>query len=172
VDDQERVRIRGYLRAQAAKLTPAEVIDKVLTAMTDLRRAAASVPKDRFEERPAPGEWSSNEVMAHVVDASRHFGDQVVAILDGRPRVTVTREPSTTDRFPADEWSAILEHDRAALFDRVRRADPQQALTETIEHRMFGPLTWREVLLFMRLHDLDHVGQLQQIGAALAAHPA
>lgn len=172
MDDQERARIRGYLRAQAAKLTPAEVIDKVLTAMADLRRAAAFVPKDRFEERPAPGEWSGNEVMAHVVDVGRHFGDQVVDILDGRPRATVTREPSTTDRRPADEWSAILERDRAALFDRVRRADPTQALTETIEHQMFGPLDWREVLLFTRLHDLDHVGQLQQIAAALAARPA
>lgn len=38
---------------------------------------------------------------------------------------------------------------------------------------MFGPLTWRETLLFTRLHDLDHAGQLQKIAAALApARPA
>jgi hypothetical protein len=40
---------------------------------------------------------------------------------------------------------------------------------QRIEHPMFGPLTWRETLLFTRLHDLDHAGQLQKIAAAFAA---
>jgi hypothetical protein len=62
----------------------------------------------------------------------------------------------------------MLEREREALFARALRADPQASLGETIEHRMFGPLNWRETLLFMRLHDLDHVGQLQKITAALA----
>ena len=33
------------------------------------------------------------------------------------------------------------------------------------------PLNWRETLLFMRLHDLDHAGQLDKIAATLAATP-
>ena len=32
---------------------------------------------------------------------------------------------------------------------------------------MFGPLNWRETLLFLRLHDLDHAGQLRKIAAVL-----
>jgi hypothetical protein len=54
------------------------------------------------------------------------------------------------------------------LFERVLRADPLANLERPIEHRMFGPLNWREALLFMRLHDLDHAGQLQKIAATLA----
>jgi hypothetical protein len=50
----------------------------------------------------------------------------------------------------------------------VGAADPAAHPDATIEHRMFGLLNWREALLFMRLHDLDHVGQLQKITAALA----
>ena len=163
--DEER-RIRSYLQAQAAKLSPADVIDKVRAAMADLHRAALAVPKDRFEERPAAEEWSGNEVMAHVVDAGRHFGDQIVAILDGRPR-PAPREPSTAARHTADEWAAVLTRDREALFARALAADPRAAPDETIEHRMFGPFSWREALLFMRLHDLDHAGQMQKITAAL-----
>ena len=166
--NDEQQRIRSYLQAQAAKLTPADVIDKVRGAMADLRAAAAGVPKERFEERPEPEEWSGNEVMAHVVQAGRYFGDQVVDILDGRRPTSAMPERATGETRTADEWSAVLERDRDALFDRVRRADPRQALAETIEHRMFGPLNWRETLLFMRLHDLDHVGQLQKIAVALA----
>jgi hypothetical protein len=166
VDDEPR-RIRGYLQAQGAKLAPADVIDKVSAAMADLRRAAAAVPPARFAERPAPDEWSGNEVMAHVVDAGRHFGDQILAILDGRPRTAADRERDATVRR-AEEWWAILARDREALFTRVRVADPLAGPGETIEHQMFGPLTWREMLLFMRLHDLDHAGQLQKIATALA----
>ena len=69
---------------------------------------------------------------------------------------------------PAAEWSAILARDREALFTRVLGADPLAHLERSIEHGMFGPLNWRETLLFMRLHDLDHAGQLQKIAAALA----
>ena len=162
----EQKRIRSYLQAQGAKLSPADVIEKVRAAMADLRRAAAAVPAARFEERPAPEEWSGNEVMAHVVDAGRHFGDQIVAILDGGE--PARREREEGNRRTAEAWCAVLEQDREALFERVRAADPAARPGATIQHRMFGPLTWRETLLFMRLHDLDHVGQLQKIAAALA----
>jgi uncharacterized damage-inducible protein DinB len=163
VTDEQR-RIRGYLQAQGAKLSPADVIDKVEAAMADLRAAALAVPAARFDERPAPEEWSGREVMAHVVDAGRHFGDQVLTILDGH--APAAREAVTPPT--AAEWCAVLARDREALFARVLAADPQAQPDARIEHRMFGPLTWRETMLFMRLHDLDHAGQLQKITAALA----
>jgi len=166
VNDEQK-RIRGYLQAQGAMLSPLEVIDKVRAAMADLRRAAGAVPPARFTDRPEPDELSGNEVMAHVVDAGRHFGDQIVAIVDGRPRAAADREREAGERT-AEAWCAVLARDREALFERVRAADAHANLGETIEHSMFGPLNWRETLLFMRLHDLDHVGQLQKIAAAFA----
>jgi hypothetical protein len=170
---EEALRIRSYLQAQGAKLSPSDIIAKVRAAMADLDHAARALPPNRFDERPAPEEWSGNEVMAHVVDAGRHFGDQIIAVLDGRRRESGRRERGPVDRHTADEWGAILERDRAALFERVLRADPEAALDQTIEHPFFGPLNWRETLLFTRLHDLDHAGQLQKIAAAFeAARPA
>ncbi|MBI2207213.1 MAG: DinB family protein [Candidatus Rokubacteria bacterium] len=168
----EQQRIRSYLQVQGAKLSPADVIDKVRAAMRDLRAAAEAVPAARFDETPAPDEWSANQVMAHVLDAGRHFGDQIVAVLDGVPRSDAARATPAGERRTAGAWCARLDQDRAALFERVLRADPAARLDATIEHGMFGPLSWRETLLFMRLHDLDHVGQLKQIAAALAARPA
>jgi hypothetical protein len=170
----EQTRIRGYLTAQGAKLPPAEIVDKVRAAMDQLRAAAHAVPSDRFGERPAPEEWSGNEVMAHVVKAGRYFGDAIVRVLDGLPGGGV-RDQLERDvpRRSASAWWTLLEEDRAALFARVRAADPQTPLTGTVEHPLFGPLNWRETLLFMRLHDLDHAGQMEKIAAALApAGPA
>jgi hypothetical protein len=166
----EQARIRSYLQAQGAKLTPAAIIVKIEEAMGELGKAAQAVPYARFEERPEPTEWSANEVMAHVVDAGRHFGELIVSVLDDAPPVTGAR--TAGERHSAGEWQTILERDRAALFARVRGADPHANLAATIEHGFFGPLNWREVLLFTRLHDLDHAGQLKKISTAFGARPA
>ena len=164
---EETLRIRGYLTAQGAKLSPEQLIAKVEEAMARLREAATAVPAARFTDPPAPGEWSANEVMAHVVEADRRFGGAIVRILDGRP----PGEPQDvaardTRPRPLDDWWSLLERDRAVLFQRVRSADPMANLQVTIPHPFFGALNWRETLLFIRLHDLDHAGQLAKVAGA------
>jgi len=168
VNDEQR-RIRSYLQAQGAKLTPAELVEKVQLAMRDLRAAAARVPADRFGQRPGADDWSANEVLAHVVAAGRYFGGAIVALASGAPLPAAMRDRGIEGAPPrtAEEWLEILERERAALFARILTADPAAHLDTTVEHPFFGPLTWREALLFMRLHDLDHAGQLQQITTAL-----
>lgn len=164
----EQQRIRSYLQAQGAKLSPAEIVDKVRAAMGELRTAAGAVPAERFAERPAPEEWSANEVMAHVVEAGRHFGSAVVRLLEGQPPGSPRDAPARdTSPRPLETWWSLLEHDRASVFACALAADPNGRLDATVEHPFFGPLNWRETLLFMRLHDLDHAGQMQKVAEAL-----
>jgi len=169
----EQTRIRGYLQAQGAKQTPTEIIAKVETAMADLATAARAVPAARFAERPEPEEWSANEVLSHVVAADGYFGGGVVAILEGRPAPArgEGRGIENAPRRAAEEWLEILGRQRRSLFDHVSGADAGARLDVTIEHPFFGPLNWRETLLFTRLHDLDHAGQLGKIAAAFGAAP-
>lgn len=168
--NEEQQRIRGYLTSQAAKLPPSEIIEKVRAAMAEVRAAAAAVPDARFIERPAAEEWSGNEVMAHVVTTGARFCERITRILDGNTAgsaVADVIEKGVPSRR-AEEWWEQLSRDRDALFARVLGADPATNLAHTIEHRFFGPLNWREALLFLRLHDLDHAGQLRKIAEALA----
>ncbi|MDO8479155.1 MAG: DinB family protein [Candidatus Rokubacteria bacterium] len=167
----EEARIRSYLEAQGAKLSPAAIIEKIRAATADLRTAAEAIPAARFTERPAADEWSANEVMAHVVAAGAYFGAGITSALDQAPPPRRMKDQGVagTPTRAAAEWSALLTRDREALFERVLRADPLASLERPIEHGMFGPLNWRETLLFMRLHDLDHAGQLQKIAAAMTA---
>jgi hypothetical protein len=165
----EQKRIRSYLQAQAAKLSPAELVEKVQQAMRELRAAALMVPPQRFAKRPGPDDWSGNEVLAHVVASGRYYGDAIVALAAGAPVAArpAGRGNENAPPRPAEEWLDALEADRAALFARALTADPAAHLDGTVEHPFFGPLNWREILLMIRLHDLDHAGQLKQIAAAL-----
>jgi hypothetical protein len=167
----EQERIRGYLKAQGAKQTPAEIVGKIETAMVDLAKAARAVPVARFGERPEAEEWSANEVLAHVVAADRYFGGGVVAVLAGRaaPPRGGGRGFEDAPLRTAEAWLEILASQRRTLFAAVAAADPGAAPEVAIEHPFFGPLNWRETLLFTRLHDLDHAGQLGKIVAAFAA---
>jgi len=169
----EQTRIRGYLQTQGAKQTPAEIVAKVEAAMADLAKAARAVPAARFAERPEPEEWSANEVLAHVVAADTYFGGGIVAILEGRaaPPRGGGRGFENAPLRTVDAWLEILRGQRQPLFDRARAADPAARLDVTIEHPFFGPLNWRETLLFTRLHDLDHAGQLGKIAVAFGATP-
>ena len=169
MNDEER-RILEYLQAQGAKQSPSAVVERVRAAMEEVRAAAAAVPAARFAEPPAAEEWSANEVMAHVLSAGAYFGGAIVRVLDGAPAGPGIREalPADVPRLTAEEWSSRLRRDREPLFQRVGSADPGAHLDRKIEHPFFGLLDWRETLLFMRLHDLDHAGQLRKIAAALA----
>ena len=166
----EQLRIRGYLKAQGAKLAPAELVERVRVAMGQVRDAVTAVDATRFTERPAIDEWSANEVMAHVVTAGSHFAEWIVGAIDGRAPGGAVRDviERGAPEHSAEEWWSIFAAARETLFGPVLHADPAAHLEPVIEHPFFGALNWREALLFLRLHDLDHAGQLQKIAAALS----
>jgi hypothetical protein len=161
VTDLER--ITSYLHAQAAKLSVPELVEKVRNDARLLREALTSVPDDRFTLRPSPDEWSPNEVAAHIVTTSDLFARAIEDIVDGR-------EPSSTpldvmtggvETRTGEQWWEVHEANRERLFASVLATDPGAHLDKSIYHPMFGNLNWRETLLFLRVHDLDHARQIQ-----------
>jgi hypothetical protein len=169
--DPEFERIRGYLQTQASKLSVPELADKVRADMEQLRSAAESVPPGRFLERPGESDWSANEVMAHVVDGGKAVARSITGVLDSGhkpgPAFVDRMEKTETERSAEGWWSALLT-DREALFGRVKQATGDEYLDVTWTHPMFGDLNWREWLLFLRIHDLDHARQIQAISATTA----
>jgi hypothetical protein len=111
--------------------------------------------------------------MAHVVTAGARFAERVTVVLDGDPPGAAV--PDVLERgvpeHSAEQWWSIFAPAREALFARVLSADPAEHPERVIEHPFFGLLNWRETLLFLRLHDLDHAGQLQKITAARGSPP-
>ncbi len=169
---EEVQRVRSYLLSQANKLSVPELVDKVRRDTLPLREAAAAVPSARFFERPGPGEWSAAEVLTHVLEMNEYGAQAIEGVLDhGMP------PPPTSDEISgkihrqlrsAEDFWQTYQPRRERLFARVLRARGDEHLDVTITHRWFGPLSWREWLLFMRVHDLDHLRQLQAIARRFA----
>ena len=172
MDASEAQRIRGYLVAQAAKLTIPELVDKLRRDALPLRAAAGRVPPDRFDERPADGEWSAAEVFTHVLEMTEH-GDAAIAaiIAGGRPvavRDAVSGRVAAGLAGAEDYWRTFVSL-REPFYTRVLGARGDEHLDMTIAHPTFGPLNWREWMLFMRVHDLDHMRQIEAIAERFGA---
>jgi hypothetical protein len=169
--NDEAARVRGYLISQANKLSIPDLVSKVRADTLPLRDVAASVPAGRFDERPEPGEWSAAEVMTHVLDMTETGARAIEGIIESGalpPRVTDEIQAGSRAGLTtaADYW-AVYEARREQLYERVLQAQGDEHLDIKITHQTFGAFSWREWLLFMRVHDLDHLRQIQAIVARM-----
>ena len=168
----EAQRVRGYILAQANKLSLPELVEKVRRDTAPLREAGAAVPAARFMERPDADNWSAAEVYTHILRMNEAGASAIEGVLDSGalpPRIddTVSGETSPGLATAAEYWTAYIER-RERLLGRVLSARGDEHLDVTIRHTAFGDFSWREWLLFMRVHDLDHMRQLQAIAAQFA----
>lgn len=166
----EMDRVRGYLVAQANKLSIAELVEKVRSDTLPLQEAASIVPADRFADRPSEGEWSAAEVWTHILEMNEHGARAIPAIIERgelpeRARDTISGE-TRSELHNGEQYYASYLQRREELLARVLRAKGDEYLDVKINHMMFGDLNWREWLLFMRVHDHDHLQQLRSVAAA------
>lgn len=162
-------RIRGYLQAQAAKLTVTQMVERLRADTPQLLEAARAVPAAKLHTKPAPDDWSAAEVLTHVLAMNEQGASAIEGIISTGavpPRIRdviegTTREGMTTAEDYIGDWEARRE----AFYERVLAAKGDEHPDVLMDHPFFGKLNWREWLLFMRVHDLDHMRQLQGITA-------
>lgn len=169
----EAERVRSYLITQANKLTLIELVAKVRADTAPLQEVAASVPAEHFFDRPEPAEWSSAEVYTHILDMNDRGSAAIRGILDSgtipatiNDRMTAGTREGLKDA--GDYWAAY-QAVREPLLARVLEASGDEHLEAKITHAMFGDFSWREWLLFIRVHDLDHMRQLEKNSAHFKA---
>jgi DinB family protein len=162
-------------RCEARVALPIPELRAALARTPDLVAQVASGLDGRtLRERPAPGEWSIKEALAHLME------------LDGRLFLPRLRRMALEDtpRFEAFDpkaWEAErdrregrFEDDLAAF--RGARADLLAFLT-TVSPELadragwsshFGPLTLAQYATHAADHDLEHLGQMRACRAVVA----
>jgi hypothetical protein len=164
-------RVRDYLIAQANKLSMPELVEKVRKDTLPLKDLAEGANPAAFKTKPTPDDWSQAEVWTHILQMNDHGSAAITGILDSgaippRTRDILTGETREDLATAADYYATWLDR-REALLARALQANGDEHLDIKINHPLFGDLSWREWLLFMRVHDLDHARQLQSVAATI-----
>jgi hypothetical protein len=130
---------------------------------------------DRWAQwRPAPGEWSANEALGHIIEADRRgFGGRIRRILavdgveeHGWDQLAVAAERRDHEKTVG----AILDEfatGRTAGLDLIESLD-EADLERVAIHDRVGRVTVRNLLHEWVFHDRNHVRQILANGQARA----
>ena len=180
-------RARAYFASKTA-LTPEEIRAQVVAAFDALDGVLTPIPAERAGRRPAPEQWSVQEIVDHLLETYRPGVDELRCVLAGQ------RPPG--DPIPAGlqskaprlrPWAWLLDELRRAHRDVVDEiaAVPSDFQTDarvpivmvvnvTGADGATRPLHWVEELDWKayaiaswRLHAIDHMKQARAVLAAL-----
>jgi hypothetical protein len=124
-----------------------------------------TLPADLVGEPPAPGEWSAQACLQHLVDTERGvFPLRVQALLAGQDFAAYN--PNVQGTKPTDSRAPV---DLALEFARLREASLSQLslvtpadLSRTAVHQELGRVTLGELVHEWAAHDLMHTIQAER----------
>ena len=134
--------------------------------------ALAGLPREAWDFKPAPGEWSVHEVIVHMADS-----ESIGAL---RVRTLIAEPGSTLMPYDEAKWAEALNYlnqnadDALQSFRLTRQATyrllqnlPDPVFTHSVIHPVFDePYTFEQWLDIYRQHVPEHVGQLNNIHRA------
>ena len=167
VTDDVRQRLVAYLEHQAEKDAPA-LIELIEEARGRLAALLDGVSAEQAAFRHAPDQWSIADVLRHVTAAEEH----VAPVVESLARGAVPESRRTTGSQTPEEGQPLevlierLRAARAELLKTVQGWPSEPDLSSKSEHPFFGLLNCKAWVAFQRLHDADHLGQIEQIKAA------
>jgi hypothetical protein len=162
----------GYCDHQASK-----GIDSLVALMQrtgeDWRRCLDGVSDTQADFSPAPGEWTTKEVVTHFLMGTGAVNDQIRTLTAGGDVGQLA--PATPDLRPDDTPSVADLRDKAvAIFDEIaeltRSLEDNRNLEKQFPHPAFGQLNILQWIAFQRLHGMDHMQQVDK-NKADAAYP-
>jgi hypothetical protein len=167
ISSEDLQRVRAYLVSQGQKLSVPQLVQKLQADSAPLREVVAAVPPQYFDARPSADDWSAALICTHILEMTEQGAAAVTGIIEHGtlpPKIADMRPGFVREglRRAEDFWPAFTAR-REPFYARVLQATGNEHLDVKIEHPWFGPLNWREWLLFMRVHDLDHMRQLQAL---------
>ncbi|MDA0270888.1 MAG: DinB family protein [Chloroflexi bacterium] len=164
---------RRYLLGQAERYDWVELWPRVVGTRTALIEELGGLSEEQALWKPPPGliageedGWSIAQVARHVLGWSAYALGIIEATGNGRTAdATLPPRPLPEGAPLAEMRRGIIEISERIASVRSRMPDsPDDAAT--VSHERFGELPSRAWYAFVRLHDLDHIGQIKGIKAS------
>jgi uncharacterized damage-inducible protein DinB len=148
--------------------TPLDVITETPRRLAQL---VETVGPDRLELPPAPGKWSTRDIVSHLADAEIAFAFRL--------RQALAEDHHVIQPFDQDLWAmsytaadakvalAALSALRAwnvALIKSVKPGD----MSKPVTHPERGTMTFQTIVETMAGHDRNHIKQIEAIAGQSA----
>ena len=136
-----------------------------------LREMTADLTAESAARPPAPGEWSIIEVVRHLVEGDRDtFLPRLRRMLAETRPVFAKREPADGDRADLPTLVAAYGSAREQALKILRGLDEAGWRREGVSPSR-GALSVETYAATMDAHDTEHLGQIQDVRAALGLRP-
>ncbi len=149
---------REYVESEAKSRTVEQLIELV-EGETERFHAAARAAAAATSTPPPGEEWAPADVVRHLVERTMLRAREVLWVaLSGEVPAPEERE------LPSDLETLLAMHREAidSLYEHVRAA-PDDFAGITWDHPGFGPMNWRQWMVFISVHTADHAGQLERM---------
>lgn len=165
MNEEETAHLRSYLTSQSMRRTPEQLMEVVEIAYTEFVEGIEAVPAYLFRKRVDDAQWSASELLEHVQAFFGVYEQAICIALEGEqePEAVEDAIPATLPGASKKDLLTALEASRQRLRKVVLQTDPLCCLALTWKHFELGPMHWREWLLFMRIHLLEHVRQAHDL---------
>jgi hypothetical protein len=176
-----RVRIMAHVRNRGTDADPAAVHQKLAGAYAQFDATLARLTPEEAAARPAPGEWSVQDVADHLLESERPGLDELRCLVAGEappgPPIPASLRSKAPRHRPWRWLVAELARVHADILTVVADG-PSAAHGEPTAPAVFWAevggepvewieeLDWRGYAAVLRVHVLEHLGQIREILAA------
>lgn len=168
------IRARVFRRREATLIEEASRYNihdyevTVLSTRRDIRLLLETLPAAAFEAQPTTDIpiWSAGEVIAHVRHAQMNIFLRGTRLAAGLPAGRAAERPDDAGTHPICERAAALAILDDADLDLIEVFDSLTAESDTdstTQDDLLGEVTVRSTLLFLAIHEDDHLGQLREL---------
>ena len=154
-------------RNEAAALTPMEVAAILQATLAALTSVLGALPKTAARWKPAPGEWSIQEALGHLIETERRsFAGRIREILASPDPKLADWDQEVVARERDDsgqELRGLLAEFAALRTDSIALAGglPPGDLKRRGRHPQIGSVSVEDLLHEWVYHDCDHLRQMQ-----------
>ena len=169
IDNDERQRVSGYMLSQGEKYSWLELWPRVVAGRLEFLDTLNRVTPEQAAWKPAPDDWSIEEVAQHVLDGSRRCASLITDLSHGReptasPQGIGAVDPAQREAdLPFPELVRALLEDSRSFANVIEGLPEPPSYTPTSPHGFFGELHGRAWFIFQRVHDIDHANQVNAI---------
>jgi hypothetical protein len=159
---EELDQVGRWIRSEAASRTVDGIYEFALEQVNTLIHVSESFASDQFSAKRTGDDWTVMDAFRHVVEWNCQVGEDVLYV-----SLTGERPANPPPTLPADRETLIAKQRESieSVYAHVSAADPVAFPDVVWEHPFFGLMNWREWLLFIGVHCIDHRRQIERLAA-------